>query len=205
MTEAELVAYYANLLIMQYHDKPRAKATIEMLASAVYVNNLPLTIQEAFNIETAVGDQLDVIGKYVGVSRIGAGLSTQITLNDSDYRQLIKMVIIKNNSGSSLDTIQTLLARAFPGQVLISDNQSMGLNYIIVESLGTSDLLELLVTGGYLPKPMAVETSVVIVPVHVNPYFGFRTYSAPDYTVAPFNNYAFYSTANLWLSYSGVS
>lgn len=205
MTESELAAYYSNLLIMQYHEKPKAKAMVEAQASAVYLNNLPLTIQDAFNIDTAVGDQLDVLGKYVGVSRIGAGLTQQITLSDSDYRQLIKMVVIKNNSGSSLETIQSLLAVAFPGQVLISDNQTMGLNYIIEDSLGTSDLLELLATGGYLPKPMGVETSIVVVPAHINPYFGFRTYAAPDTSVAPFNNYSFYSTANLWLSYSGVS
>ncbi len=115
------------------------------------------------------------------------------------------MVLIKNNAGSSLATIQSLLAETFPGQIFVSDNQSMGLNYVLVESLGTSDLLEVIVVGGYLPRPMGVEVSVTIVPSHDNPFFGFRTYALPDPTVSPFNTYAFYQATYPWLSYQGVS
>jgi hypothetical protein len=204
MTTAELAEYYANLLIMQYHDRTKAVATIKGVLKPLFMDQLPVAVQDAYDVETAVGVQLDVLGKYVGVSRSGYGLDGPITLDDSDYRQLIKMVLIKNNSGSSLATIQSLLAGAFPGQVFVSDNQVMGLNYVIVESLGTSDLLELLVTGGYLPRPMGVSVSATIVPEHDDPFFGFRTYAAPDTSVSPFNNYPFYQLTYPWLSYGGV-
>lgn len=205
MTTEELAAYYANLLIIQYINKPKAYATVAAQVTPIFMDQLPNSVQDAFNIETAVGVQLDVLGKYVGASRNGYTLSGPVTLVDDDYRQLIKLVVIKNNSGSSLATIQALLAANFPGQILVSDNQSMGLNYVLLESLGTSALLEILATGGYLPAPMGVQISVVVVPVHTYPFFGFRTYSAPDLTVSPFNTYAFYQTTYPWFSYGGAS
>lgn len=201
MTNEELKAYYADLLILQYIKKPKAYATIQAQVTPVFMDQMPVEVQEAFNIETAVGVQLDTLGKYTGVSRTGYTLTGPVTLDDEDYRKLIKLVIIKNNSGSSLATIQSLLAMNFPGQILVSDNQSMGLSYVLLESLGTPDLLEILTSGAYLPAPMGVSVSVTVIPVHENPFFGFRTYSAPDPTVAPFNNYAFYQLTYPWLSY----
>lgn len=205
MTDQELIDYYASLLIIQYIGKPKASAMVKALAETVIMNQLPLAVQNAYSVDDAIGVQLDVIGKYVGVSRSGYGLTGQpITLDDSDYRQLIKLIIIKNNSGSSLATIQSLLAMNFPNQILVSDNQSMGLNYVLVETIGTNDLLQLIVTGGYLPKPMGVEVSTVIVPDHQYPFFGFRTYATPDPTVAPFNNYLFYQLTYPWLDYQSI-
>jgi hypothetical protein len=205
MTDAELQSYYANLLILQYNGKPKASAMIEAVVLPVFMKQLPVAVQNAFDIDTAVGVQLDVIGKYVGAGRNAYTLTGPITLTDTDFRTLIKMVIIKNNSGSSLATIQSLLAANFPGQIFVSDNQTMGLNYVLVDSLGTSDLLEVIVLGGYLPRPMGVSVSATIVPAHDNPFFGFRTYTSPDPTVSPFNTYAFYQLTYPWLSYGGVS
>jgi hypothetical protein len=205
MTTDQLATYYANLLILQYLQKPKAFATIKAQVTPVIMDQLPVAVQNAFNLADAVGVQLDVIGKYVGASRMGNTLTGPVSLGDDDFRQLIKLLIIKNNAGSSLATIQSLLAANFPGQIFVSDNQTMALNYVLVESLGTSDLLEVIASGGYLPAPMGVQTSITVVPEHDNPFFGFRTYSAPDLTVAPFNTYAFYQTTYPWLSYGGVS
>lgn len=205
MTNDELSSYYANLLILQYISQPKAYATVKASVTPVFMDQVPDAVQSAYNVDTAIGVQLDVIGKYVGASRNGYSDTGPVTLDDDDFRRLIKLVVIKNNSGSSLATIQSLLAANFPNQILVSDNQSMGLNYVLIESLGTPDLLEVIVNGGYLPAPMGVSVSVVIVPEHDNPFFGFRTYSAPDTTVSPFNNYEFYQLTYPWLSYHGVS
>ncbi len=203
MTDEELAAYYANLLILQYRGAARAYATIKAQVGPVIMNQLPVAVQDAFDIETAVGAQLDILGKYIGASRMGYGTSGQpITLDDDDYRILLKMVLIKNNSGSSLATIQQLLIDNFSGYVFVSDNATMALSYVVVETLGSEDLLEMLIAGKFFPAPMGVATSVTVVPAHVYPFFGFRTYSAPDPTVAGFNNYVLYVTTSIWLSYS---
>lgn len=65
----ELIQYYVNLLIIQYHGKPKARATIELLTRVLLANNLFEKIRTAYDIDTAVGKQLDVIGKYVGIDR----------------------------------------------------------------------------------------------------------------------------------------
>lgn len=69
----ELLKYYANLLIIQYNGKPKAKATIELLTNIVFANLILLQIQDAFDWKTAIGNQLDIIGKWVGVTRFYKG------------------------------------------------------------------------------------------------------------------------------------
>lgn len=66
----KLVEYYVNLLIIQYHNKPKAKATIRaFLSQLLEFYTLVKEIQYAYGIDTAIGDQLDIVGKYFGVSR----------------------------------------------------------------------------------------------------------------------------------------
>lgn len=69
----ELINYYANLLIVQYNGKPKAKATIALLVVLMYANLVFLQIQNAFNWKEAIGEPLDIIGKWVGVDRFYNG------------------------------------------------------------------------------------------------------------------------------------
>ena len=69
----ELLEYYQNLLIVQYHNKPKAKATIKAIVNLILANLLILQIRDGFDWETAVGVQLDIIGKWVGVTRFYNG------------------------------------------------------------------------------------------------------------------------------------
>lgn len=65
----QLKDYYSNLLIVQYNGKPKAQAHIKFLVDLIFANVLLLQIQDAFDWRTAVGVQLDIIGKWVGVTR----------------------------------------------------------------------------------------------------------------------------------------
>jgi hypothetical protein len=65
----ELLEYYANLLIVQYNGKSKASQTIKLLADMLIAGCLIFQIRDAFDWKTAVGTQLDIIGKWVGVSR----------------------------------------------------------------------------------------------------------------------------------------
>ena len=71
----ELIAYYENLLIIQYHDKPKAQATIVAYIAALMIYDIAIQVRDAFNLDTATGIQLDTIGKYLGASRIIYGQS----------------------------------------------------------------------------------------------------------------------------------
>ena len=71
----DLIAYYVNLLILQYRNKPKAQAHIQALISSLMVYDLSILVRDGFNIDTAVGKQLDILGKYLGADRIVTGTS----------------------------------------------------------------------------------------------------------------------------------
>jgi hypothetical protein len=68
-TLAEKVAVYVDKLVLQYRLQLRARATVAIFAKQLLADDLASQIQAAFTIDTAVGEQLDVLGKYVGIAR----------------------------------------------------------------------------------------------------------------------------------------
>jgi hypothetical protein len=202
MTTVELIEYYAKLLILQYLQKPKAYATIQTLVAPVLMDQLPVAVQNAFSVDTAVGVQLDLIGKYVGVSRNGYDAAGPITLSDSDFRVMIKVAIIQNSSGSSLYTIQALLNMFFPGTLLVFDYANMHMNYFFNSSIGSRPLAELFVKQGLLPKPMGVELGSLIYGAFTDDFFGGRTYDFGPYNVHGFNTYDVYDSGCPWLTYN---
>ena len=71
---ADIIQSYVDLLIIQYADKPNAKQQIEDYVSGLLDDGILFQIQDAFNIDTAVGVQLDILGKYIGINRNGQQL-----------------------------------------------------------------------------------------------------------------------------------
>lgn len=72
-TVAELLNYYINLIIIQYYDKPKMRDTISLLVEQALADNVTFDVRDGFDIDTAVGQQLDWIGKYVGIARFYQG------------------------------------------------------------------------------------------------------------------------------------
>lgn len=69
----QLEDYYTNLLIIQYNNCPKAKATIKLIVDLLWVNMLLLQIRDSFDWTTATGVQLDIIGQWVGCDRFYKG------------------------------------------------------------------------------------------------------------------------------------
>lgn len=188
--------------------------TANSLAPAVVVSvaetdqTIPLAVQNAFNLISgttlASGTQLDTLGNYAGVTRAGFGFSGQpITLNDTEFYQLIQMAITQNSSGSSLATIQDFLQRFFPSEIYVFDHADMTMTYVISAGAVSADLVALFVTEGLLPSPMGVMTSSIIY-VPTAHLFSFRTYELANTVGSPFNTYSSYSLTAPWLSYANV-
>ena len=172
---------------------------------------LPLALQNAFNINSslgsvAVGVQLDIIGKYAGVTRSGYSLAgNPITLTDADFLVMINFAIALNSSGSSLSQIQAVLTVLFAtGQVFVFDYANFQMSYLLNSSIGSQDLVQLLVSDGLFPKPMAVQLASVIYAPIVNAFFGFRNYVNANTFVSPFNNYTVYTLTWPWLTYQNA-
>lgn len=70
---SDLIKYYQNLLIVQYHDKRTAKSEIELAVKTFTGDDI--IPQIIFDVDTSAGAQLDLIGKIVGLSRIAEGFT----------------------------------------------------------------------------------------------------------------------------------
>ena len=69
MTGAELIEYYRDLLIIQYNSKPKASGFIRAVLKILTIYDLIIAVRDGYNIDTAIGKQLDILGKYVGAKR----------------------------------------------------------------------------------------------------------------------------------------
>ena len=168
---------------------------------------LPLALSNAFNLNgtsPAIGNQLNTLGKYAGVTRTGSLSTGQITLNDADFLSLIQFAVLKNSAGSSLATIQQLLYQFFPNEVLVFDYQNMQMSYLISSSIGSQPLAQLLVAEKLLMRPMGVSLASVIYLPNITNLFGFRTYLLPGVNNSPFNNYITYTLTWPWVSYANA-
>jgi hypothetical protein len=64
------IEYYQELLLYQYINATKARATIGLLCSQAIADLVPVSVRDAFDLETATGSQLDILGEYIGFSRI---------------------------------------------------------------------------------------------------------------------------------------
>jgi hypothetical protein len=207
-----LIEYYANLLILQYIGQPKAYQTIETLVTGIIMDQLPLQVENGFEIggsNPAMGVQLDILGKYVGVTRNGFGPNGPITLNDSDFTIFIQMAAGLNSINSSLSSIQKLLHTFFNNEIFVFDNQTMTLCYFLNSNSTSLNLATLFVTEGKLPKPLGVQLVVIYAPlVELQSYFGMCDYTAPGPShefyshISPLNSYQSYNTAYPFLDYA---
>lgn len=70
-----LVTETSNLLIKQYWEKPKAKAEIELIASMWdKVRAFLAALDPAFDLDSAVGSQLDVLGRIEQLGRSAPGV-----------------------------------------------------------------------------------------------------------------------------------
>jgi len=64
-----MVNYYVARLIFQYANLPNAQRMIALMTKQALGDDILTQIQNAFDLNTAVGYQLDILGKYIGVTR----------------------------------------------------------------------------------------------------------------------------------------
>lgn len=64
-----IVKYYQDTLLYQWVNAPRARGTIGAFVQCAICDLLIHDVRDAYDLETAVGPQLDVVGEYMGLSR----------------------------------------------------------------------------------------------------------------------------------------
>ncbi|WNF07279.1 DUF2612 domain-containing protein [Brevibacillus borstelensis] len=155
---------YLNLVTSQHYNKVKfmswLSAVLQKVDDVLEVTN---AIPEAFDVNKAVGVQLDTVGELVGRSRY---LPFQLTdgsspvLDDTNYRIALKAKIAQNQWDGTLPQIYDVWNSLFPNaQLIIKDNQDMTMDAKIRGDLGLQSVT--LVTVGYIiPKPSGVRLNV---------------------------------------------
>ena len=182
---------YSDLLIYQYIKKPKARATIDALMGEYdKLNENAIDLLEQWDIDKARGYSLDIIGKRVGVSRVlpsavskgyfgylqtvgakpwgegvwyrqGEATGDALTLNDSDYRFLIRAKIFKNFQNGTMDYILNALREILNADANIQDNLDMTATvFLPLESLNILQRY-MIEQMDILPRPMGTKYNFV--------------------------------------------
>lgn len=182
---------YIALIPSENRDAPKFTAMVRTVTGCIAdANNAIRSIEGKMNLDTAEGDQLDTIGKWVGLSRqllvpysvffsldtVGLGFDQGnwkgpydptggvVTMDDGTYRLMIRAKIGANAWDGTMPQFLAILASAFQGTgitVTARDNQDMTMDVFL--SAKPPALLAAILTGGYLPiKPEGVKQIINI-------------------------------------------
>lgn len=194
---------YLNLITSEFRQQPNFIAMITAdIAIPIRIQELLASLITAYDVETAAGSQLDVIGQWVGITRdvsipienvyfswdsadytLGwdygtwqpnLAPSTITVLPDDAYRTLIKAKIAANRWDGTTDGAYAIWDALFTQfTILIQDNQDMTYDLAIVGGIVDSLTLAL-IRGGYIPlKPEGVRVAAYYVSVDSGPVFGW--------------------------------
>lgn len=193
---------YLNLITSEFREQPNFTSTVSVLVSIpVQIQNLLLQMIPLFDVDIAVGDQLDIIGQWVGISRnvnipitgvfftwdgaanVGwdfgiwqaSNQPTQVTvLPDDSYRVLVKAKIAANQWDGTIEGAYAIWDSIFTQYtILIQDNQDMTYDLIILGGIVDS-LTVALITGGYIPlKPEGVRVKEYFISTTTNKGFAW--------------------------------
>lgn len=151
---------YMNLITSEYATCPRFIAYNEsLLEPLLTTNDTLLDFANVFNLDNAVGDQLDKCGELVALTRVLPFSNPDVPpiLPDDLFKLVIKARIYSNHWDGTLEGLQQLIVQLFPQSSFeIVDNQDMSMQIIMINPGATPALLALLFNGWLVPKPAGV-------------------------------------------------
>lgn len=195
---------YLQLITSEHRDKPLFMAMVEALIQPFLdIQAVTLKLIDDFDLDQAVGVQLDAVGIWIGLSR---RLATPITgvyfswddtpmtgwesgiwkgdfdpstgltsLPDDEYRRLLKAKIAANRWDGTMEGAQEIWSIVFEGQqfIIVQDHQDMTMTLGFVGP-PLSAVQQALLTGGYFPlKPGGVRIRAYAIPVNPGPMFAW--------------------------------
>jgi hypothetical protein len=185
---------YLALITTEHQERPRFKATVQASVSPfAKVQEVLRSLVPAYDVDEAVGEQLDRVALWVGVTRrvavpidgfyfswddtvatgwesgiwkgIGDPDSGFVSLPDDLFRLLIRAKILANHWRGDIPGAYEILRAAFNvgSNITITDNQDMTMTVTIVA--GSIPAVEqAILTEGYIPiRPSGVQANYVIV------------------------------------------
>ena len=223
MTMIGDVTPYTDLIISQ-HQQARNFMSVVAIRCQPYADMIAVAqaMPGLFDIDVAVGDQLDAVGEWVGISRDlsipltgvyfsldtpGLGFdqgvwmgpfdpsSGVVSLDDDDYRTVLYAKIADNQWDGTIPGAYEVLAPVFPGNtIFIQDNGDKSMYVGVVGPVALTPIQNSLLTGGYLSvKPAGIRIAGYITSsIQGAPVFGF---DADNSTIGGFDHGAWANIA----------
>ncbi|MBR8380725.1 DUF2612 domain-containing protein [Burkholderia cenocepacia] len=198
------ISDYTSLITSEHRSQPNYIGVVTALIQPLVDQmNMLAAMPGQFDLDVAVGVQLDAIGVWVGISREiatplagvyfsfdvdGLGFDQGIwkgpydpddglvSLDDDTYRLVIRAKIGANHWDGTLGSSADILNSIFNGDthLFIEDNQDMSMTIAIAGKVPSPVFLALL-ANGYLPlKPEGVRIAYrMVTSVDETPIFGF--------------------------------
>lgn len=184
------ISPYLGLVASEHQDQPNYNAFISVfLQGMADAAAIAASLTETFDLDTAVGVQLDRVGQWIGQTRIlripitGAFFSWDIdtigwdqgiwfvpgdesdsivALPDEQFRALLKATALANRWDGSVSMAEEcwgILFAGTPFQVLIIDNMDMSMDLYLFGGV-VDPVTQALFEGGYLNlKPVGVRVN----------------------------------------------
>jgi hypothetical protein len=165
---------YLKLVTSKHWDKPKFLAWLTANLTVIDDADIAIMAIDAdFDIDSAVGNQLDVIGRLVGRSRtldFQPSVASP-TLDDDTYRFVLKAKVAQNQWDGTIVGLYKIWDTVFPlTNIKVTDNQDMTCDILFVGQNFTDLQRELLAHGYIIPKAQCVGTSYAF-----GGTFSFRT------------------------------
>lgn len=194
---------YTALITSEHSDKPKFMAVVEMLsAPLVDLMNILGGMPALFDLDVAVGDQLDVLGQWIGLSRdvntplVGIYFSFDVdglgfdqgvwkgpfdpdtglvSLDDDTYRMALRAKVAANHWDGTPDAAADILDSLEPSGALVflEDHCDMSITIGIAGKQPPALYVALLKNGLLSLKPEAVHVNYAVTSVDGAPIFGF--------------------------------
>jgi len=167
------VSDYLHLITSQYQNSPKFLSWLE---SALKIPHDISVCAEAmpgyFDLDLAVGVQLDTVGVILGQSRILTFQPTDGTssiLDDATYRKVLKLKALTNYWRGTQSEIYKFWNIVFPeANLLIDDHQDMSATIYIVGTL-SQIVIDMINNDQIIPRPEGVryflDGAVTILPI----------------------------------------
>lgn len=143
------------------------------------------------NPATAHGVFLDWLGDRVGVTRLLSFRDSTVRLEDEDFRFLIMLKALGNISGSSVETINDLLARLLSMPVWVVDNQDMTMDVHILGAIAPTRAA-IFRAYGVPNRPAGVLAKIYV----INPDDGLLGFQGSG--LLPFNEGLFFQKTTIY-------
>lgn len=213
------VSTYTGLITSEHASKPNFSAAVAALCQpSVDQQTVMLAMPAGYDLDTAVGSQLDAVGLWIGISRdlqipltgvyfsfdtTGLGFdegtwlgpfdsTTQLdVLPDDSYRTLLHAKIANNQWDGTIPSAYAFLNPVLGADnLVIQDNGDMTMLMGVIGNVALDAVTTALLENGYLDvKPIGVRISHYISPsIPGDPFFGFDLANS---TIAGFDTGAF--------------